>query len=345
LTKHFPPRLARIAISFKFVKSLVQRLPFGSRWLVATDEVSLVQFGKARKQLRAFARAKLWKLFQDFRFAHRPNVSCTKATRKPIQYVESGRWNVDFKSRILNPSHSMPATTVQNETIRLSNLSNEEFLKLHASPGRIGLSGGLTLVDQAICRAERHLDEKQRWALWSHAFVFQGTRADGYHWVIESDLQVHHKHIQLGVQENRVSKYYDEKLYTNLAVLDFGLSEEHVTALLREGLELVATRAKYSVRELLGTLIALRRQELRARTNVLARESSMYCSAFVQHLFRKMGLELAPGIDGKNTTPEDISRSPIPHVTYLLERQAPRSPLDKLRRHAKARVRLLKRAA
>jgi hypothetical protein len=69
----------------------------------------------------------------------------------------------------------------------------------------------------------------------------------------------------------------------------------------------------------------------------------MYCSAFVQHLFRKMKLELAPGVNGKNTTPEDISRSPVPHVTYLLERAAPRSSLEALKRRAKARVRLLKR--
>src|SRR6185312_10940609 len=237
----------------------------------------------------------------------------------------------------------MPATAIQNETIRCTNLSNEQFLQLHARAGRIGLSGGLTLIDQAICRAERHLDEKERWGLWSHAFLFQGPRADGHHWVIESDLQVHRKHIQLGVQENRLAKYYNEKLYTNLAVLDFGLSDEHVAALLREGLELVATRARYSLRELLGTLIALRRPALRAQTNVLARECSMYCSAFVQHLFRKIGSELAPGVDGKNTTPEDISRTSVPHMTYLLQREVPSSKLHALKRRAKARVRLLKK--
>jgi hypothetical protein len=77
----------------------------------------------------------------------------------------------------------------------------------------------------------------------------------------------------------------------------------------------------------------------------MARESSMYCSAFVQHLFRKLNLELAPGIDGKNTTPQDIWRSTIPHTTYLLLREAPQSPLEKLRHRAKARVRLLKRKA
>jgi len=237
----------------------------------------------------------------------------------------------------------MSATALKDQTIRLSNLSNEQFLKLHAHPGRIGLSGGLTFVDKAICRAERHLNDNERWSLWSHAFIFQGTRADGHHWVVESDIQVQRKHIQLGVQENRMSKYYDEKLYTNLAVLDFGLGEGHVAALLREALELVATRARYSLRELVGTLIALRHPELRSQNNLLARECSMYCSAFVQHLFRKISFELAPGIDGKNTTPEDISRSPVPHVTYLLEREAPRSRMQELRRHAKARVRLLKR--
>ena len=32
--------------------------------------------------------------------------------------------------------------------------------------------------------------------------------------MIESDLQVHRKHIQLGAQENRISKYFDEDFYT-----------------------------------------------------------------------------------------------------------------------------------
>ena len=133
-------------------------------------------------------------------------------------------------------SVSMQPTTAQSQTILVTGLSNQEFLELHARPGRIGLSGGITFVDKAICRAERHLDECEHWGAWSHAFLFEGHRLDGHHWVIESDLQVHRKHIQLGVQENRISKYFDEGLYTNLAVLDLGLTEEQVACLLREGL-------------------------------------------------------------------------------------------------------------
>ena len=236
-----------------------------------------------------------------------------------------------------------------NEIITVTGLSNREFLETYAHPGCIGLSGGITLIDKAIARAERHVDDAGQWSLWSHSFLFQGRRPDGHHWVIESDLQINRKHIRLGVQENRISKYFDERLYTMLAVLDFGLAEEQVATLVREGLELVAARARYSLRELVGTLIALRHPELRGRENVLAREKSLYCSAFVQHLFRKAGLDLAPGVDAKNTTPEDICRAPAPHVTYLLKRGSGRSRLEqlrvRLRRRVRARVRHLREVA
>jgi hypothetical protein len=227
----------------------------------------------------------------------------------------------------------------QNETVLLTGLSNREFIERYACSGRIGLSGGITLVDKAICRAQRHIHDKKKWGAWSHAFLFEGERHDGHHWVIESDLQFHRRHISLGVQENRASKYFDEKLYATLAVLDFGLTEAQTSCLLREGLELVATRARYSLRELLGTLIALRHPELRGRDNLLARERSMYCSAFVQHLFRKAGLELAAGVVSKNTTPEDIAQTSVPHVTYLLSREQAESKIVALKSRLRRRIR------
>jgi hypothetical protein len=228
---------------------------------------------------------------------------------------------------------------IATQTVIVSDLTNQQFLERHAAPGRIGLSGGPTLVDKAICRAERHLDEEKRWGLWSHAFLFQGPRQDGHHWLIESDLQIHHKHIQLGVQENRISKYFDEGLYSTLAVLDFGLAQAQVSSLLSCALELVAERARYSLRELLGTLIALKHPQLRGSDNVLAREQSMYCSAFVQHLFQKMGLELAPGVHRKNSTPEDIWRTAVPHVRYVLKREEPTNKLQEFRKKLRRRVR------
>jgi hypothetical protein len=227
------------------------------------------------------------------------------------------------------------AANVKIQTVLVSGVSNHEFLQRYAQPGRIGLSGGETLIDKAICRAERHLDELERWGLWSHAFLFQGLRLDGHHWVIESDLQIHRKHIQFGVQENRISKYYDEKLYTTLAVLDFNLGEQQIACLLRAALDLAANRARYSLRELAGTLLALRHPRLRSRQNLMARESSVYCSAFVKYLFRKAGLDLCPGVDIKHTTPEDIARTPVPHIAYVLQRKSPR--LGRFRSHAAKR--------
>jgi hypothetical protein len=255
--------------------------------------------------------------------------------------LRSPRFTLCFAFRIANQPLRMAPDSATAQTVRITGLSNREFLELYSRPGRIGLSGGRTWLDKAICRAERHLDEHKKWGAWSHAFLFQGERLDGHHWVIESDLQVHRRHIHLGVQENRISKYFDEELYTTLAVLDFGLTETQVTEVLRQGLELVANRALYSLRELLGTLVALRRPELRPRENVLARESSMYCSAFVQYVFRQAGLDLAPGVDMKNTTPEDLARTTVPHVTFWLHRVAPRTKLTvvKLRLHRRFRAR------
>ena len=207
-----------------------------------------------------------------------------------------------------------------SETLRLTDVSNRQFLETYARPGRVGLVGAATPIDNLIKRAQRRLKAGDEWSLWSHALLFEGQRADGHHWVIESDLEIHRKHIRLGVQENRVAKYYDEETYPTLAVLDFGLPEAQVAVLLREGLEMVAGRTRYSLRELVGTLLALHEPRWRGRENPLAQEKSCYCSAFVQHVFRRAGIDLAPGLDVKHTTPEDISRTPVPHTTYLLQR-------------------------
>jgi len=232
----------------------------------------------------------------------------------------------------------MEIKTLPDQTIVVTGVSNREFLEQFAQPGRIGLSGGMTLVDKAICRAERHIDPEARWSAWSHAFLFQGQRHDGHHWVIESDIQIHRRHIAMGVQENRISKYFDEGLYSSLAVLDFGLKSEQIGCLLREGLELVALRARYSLRELVGTLIALKHPGLRGQGNVLARQSSMFCSAFVHYLFRKAELDLAPGVDHKNTTPEDIFRTTALHRRWLLQREMPKSRLGELRKKLRSDV-------
>ena len=89
------------------------------------------------------------------------------------------------------------------------------------------------------------------------------------------------------------------------------------------------------------------KQEL--RENLLARDHSLFCSAFVVHLYRKVRVDLAPGLDSKNVTPEDLARTNIPHTTFLLKRDVPASRLAKVatrvKRRLQARARQIRRAA
>lgn len=204
--------------------------------------------------------------------------------------------------------------------IEVTDLSNKEFLDRYSAPGRVGLAGGSTLIERTIRRMQRRLSETQEHSLWSHAFLCSGTRIDGHHWVLESDLEIHRKQIRLGVQENRAAKYHDETVFQNLAILDFGLSDEQVRQVLTEGLELLSGLARYSLRELVGTLLAIQRPTLRGRENLLAREGALYCSAMVQHCYAKIGIEFVSGVVVKNTAPEDIARTAVPHTAYLLRR-------------------------
>ena len=208
-----------------------------------------------------------------------------------------------------------------NRLTTVPETSNREFLETHSRAGRVGLAGGSLGIDKVIRRAQRHQDAEKRWSLWSHALVFQGERADGRHWVLESDLDVHRKIIRLGVQENRIDKYFDEKMYPTLAVLDFGLTAAQTAGVIREGLDMVAGGTRYSIAELLSTLFGLRHPSFRAKRNFLAKDNSVYCSALVQHLFLKNGVDLVPGVEVKRNSPEDLFRSPVPHDTWLLERK------------------------
>lgn len=218
-----------------------------------------------------------------------------------------------------------------NQIIELHDLTNEEFFARHASPGCVALAGGTALIDRVICRAQRHVDDGENWSCWSHAFLIQGPRLDGHTWVVESDLEIHRKHIRLGVQENRIHKYFNEGLYTTVAILDFGLTPEQTASVLSEGLNLVADRTQYSIRELFGALIAMKYQGLRGKSNLLARDKSLFCSALVHHLFRTASIDLVPGLEVKHTTPEDLFRSTLPHTTYLLKRGVATSRFKEIR--------------
>jgi hypothetical protein len=225
------------------------------------------------------------------------------------------------------------------ETIIVEGLTNQEFFERHAAPGRVCLVGGPELINRLISRAQRHLNDEHEWSRWSHAFLLQGRRHDGHHWVIESDLDIKHKHIRLGVQENRLAKYHDGTANTSVAILDFGLTPAQEKAVLANALELVSQGIRYSLREIAGTVWAMRHPGWCPKENLLAREQAFYCSSFVRHVFAQAGVDLANGISEKNTAPEHISRSTLPHTKWIMTRgEAPASRVKRIVKRVRAKL-------
>jgi len=222
------------------------------------------------------------------------------------------------------------------ETNIVEGLTNQEFFERFAAPGRVGLVGGPELINRLIMRAQRHLNDEHEWSRWSHAFLLQGRRHDGHHWVVESDLDI-----------NRTTKYFDDTQYTSLAILDFGLTPEQEQRVLAGALELVSAGIRYSLREIAGTMWAMRHAGWCPKENRLAQERAFYCSSFVRHVFGEAGLDLAGGIAEKNTAPEHIVRTTLPHTKWILTRgPAPVSRVRSVAKRVRARVqaKLKKRA-
>jgi hypothetical protein len=199
---------------------------------------------------------------------------------------------------------------------------NQQLFERFGKPGMVGLAGGTDFIDRTIRKVQRHWRADAPRSLYSHAFLCSGLRADGQHWLLESDLEIRHKQIRLGVQENRAAKYFDADAYPNLALLDFGLSEAQTSAVMTSALDLLAGQSTYSLRELVGTLVALQRPSLRTKENLLAREGALFCSAMVQHCYQSIGIAFVDGVSIKNTTPEDIASTVQPCSRHVITRSS-----------------------
>jgi hypothetical protein len=206
-------------------------------------------------------------------------------------------------------------------TVVVEGVSNAEFFARHAAPGRIGLCGGSDIINRSIRELQFALTADGARSPWSHAFLCSGRRVDGRHWVLESDLDLRHKQIRLGAQENRIDRYHDDAAFPNVAILDFGLDEACTQKVLASGLDLLAGLSTYSLRELVGTLLAMQHAGLRRRRNLLEVEGALYCSALVQHCYASAGIEFAAGVDRKNVTPHDIGACGSARTVWKIVRE------------------------
>ena len=66
---------------------------------------------------------------------------------------------------------------------------------------------------------------------------------------------------------------------------------------------------------------------------------AFYCSAFVRHVFGRAGVDLAAGIAEKNTAPEHLARTLVPHTKWIMARgEAPASRVRRVVRRVKAKL-------
>ena len=205
--------------------------------------------------------------------------------------------------------------------VRVTGLSNREFLEKHAAPGRVGLAGGASWIDRAIRKSERRLRADRSPSPWSHALLFQGARVDGRHWVVEADVDVAHAQFRNGVQENRIDKYFKDEEYPHLAVLDFGLDQGTVERILTKALDLAAARVRYSYGGIVATWLALHKGTL-DRKSPLQVSHRTFCSSFLQMLYLEAGVRFAAGVELAHVTPEHIAQCRVPHTRWLLDRGA-----------------------
>jgi hypothetical protein len=200
-------------------------------------------------------------------------------------------------------------------------VNNEEFFGKFCAPGLVVLIGGSAFIDRSIKKAQKKITKNKTESLFSHAFLVSEKRIDGKWWVIESDLEIYRKQVRLGVQENRIEKYFDDKMFPNVAILEFKLSKKQTEIILKEALDIVSSRAKYSLREIFGVLFSFTNESERKKENRFSQENSFICSTFVQHCYGKADINFNESVSLKNMTPEDIYSTLISHTKEKIIRE------------------------
>ena len=193
-----------------------------------------------------------------------------------------------------------------------------DFFREHAAPGRLGLTGSANSIYQIIREGQRPLTKDGQLSNYNHVFLIGSARDDGRKdggiYIFESDLQVslHDREIKNGLMESRLVKWCLDDLEF-AAVLGMELSDEENQALLRNALWFTydESHLSYPVTELLGTIWAMQTGRMQ-KTNVFYKEHAAQCATFARLCYQSIGRDfIESGTHPSNTTPEEISQSPL----------------------------------
>lgn len=193
-----------------------------------------------------------------------------------------------------------------------------DFFVKNYSPGRVGLIGSANPLYKMIREGQRSITKDHSPSKYNHAFVFGARRDDGRNdggiYIFESDLRVslHDWEVKNGIMESRLCKWcLDDLEYA--AVLGMDLTNEESDAIVRNALWFAYDddRLRYPVTELIGTLWAMGAGKMQ-ETNVFYSKHAVQCATFARLCYQSIGRDfIASGTHPSNTTPEEISQSPI----------------------------------
>ena len=192
------------------------------------------------------------------------------------------------------------------------------FFGQHYAPGRVCLVGSANPIYKLIREGQSKLTKDGNPSRYNHAFLMGSRRndgrSDGSLYIFESDLHISVSEWQVknGVMESRITKWcLDDLEYA--AVLGLNLSQQESDALVQKALWYTydENHIRYPVGELFGTLYAIVMGRLNKR-NVFDIVDAVQCATFVRMCFQGIGHDIImSSTDTTNTTPEEISQSPV----------------------------------
>jgi hypothetical protein len=184
--------------------------------------------------------------------------------------------------------------------------------------GQYGLAGSAIRHAQSIIRIDRSPSN------WSHCFLFRGDltpdpvllRGRRSPWLWESTFDpvspFNHFIERVGVGARRVADYayarfqlFQPQCVPNFAVIAIGLTPDERRAVLKRASDPNVDQLTYDLGGLLGTWYSYV-TDTATRPNPLASGHSLYCSAYVQLAYDAAGIDLAPGAQLRNTSPEHL---------------------------------------
>jgi hypothetical protein len=198
--------------------------------------------------------------------------------------------------------------------------SPEDFLQQHGRTGRVGLFGGSPVGHRIVRWGQSPITSDRLPSLWSHVVIFSEEKSAKFLYESDMDVGLFPPHLRDGAQRSPISKYFKERRWLYMSILDFLVTDDDAHRVLETCRRMIRQRVRYPVIGLIGTGLRYRIGGVHAGETGLD-SRGLFCSTFVQKAFMEIGIRFHQGVPLRHTGPEHIWQSAIPHHTYLRRKE------------------------